>query len=266
LSYEVAGRGEVPGLGGGMRRLVEEGRTGYGGWCLIPSALAAEAVSASGCDWLCIDQQHGQIDDAAMRAMVQATAIRRMPTVVRVPWNEPAAIMVALDAGADGVIIPMINTRAEAERAASAAHYPPLGNRSWGPVRSGMARHDFSPASANSQAVCLVMIETAEAVGNLDAILDVAGVDGVLVGPSDLTISHTGETSGAAKSERDVEMITKVGEGCKRRGLAAAIALPNIADAKRWEGAGFTLFALPGDAALIGQGVKAAIETAKSGH
>ncbi|HTW97778.1 MAG TPA: aldolase/citrate lyase family protein, partial [Acidimicrobiales bacterium] len=118
MTYDIAGHGEVAELGGGMRRLIEERRTGYGGWCMIPSSFAAEIVSASGCDWMCIDQQHGLIDDATMRAMVQAAAIRRTPTVVRVPWNEPASIMRALDAGADGVVVPMVNSRREAEQAA----------------------------------------------------------------------------------------------------------------------------------------------------
>ena len=96
-----------------------------------PEPFVVEIVSASGCDWLCIDQQHGLIDDAAMRVMVQAAAIRRTPTVVRVPWNEPASIMRALDAGADGVIVPMVNTQKEAEQAACTdAHYPPIGYRS----------------------------------------------------------------------------------------------------------------------------------------
>lgn len=97
-----------------MRALISDGRTAYGGWCMIPGAFAAEIVSASGCDWICIDQQHGLIDDAAMRVMVQATAIRRTPTLVRVPWDEPAPIMRALDAGADGVIVPMVNSAEDA--------------------------------------------------------------------------------------------------------------------------------------------------------
>ena len=152
MSYEVAGNGEVPELGLGMRGLIDSGHVALGGWCMIPSAFGAEIVSASGCDWVCIDQQHGLIDDGDMRLMVQATAIRRTPTVVRVPWNEPGAIMRALDAGADGVIIPMVNSKEEAERAAFATRYPPGGYRSWGALRSGMARRDFSPASANTRA------------------------------------------------------------------------------------------------------------------
>src|SRR5206468_7835530 len=143
--------------------------------------------------------QHGLIDEAAMRGMVQAAAIRDTPVLVRVPWNEPGAIMRALDAGAEGVIVPMVNTVAEARAAAGASRYPPLGYRSWGPLRSGMAQRDFNPALGNEQVLCLVMIETHEAVENVDAILEVPGVDGVFVGPNDLAISHSGASEGAGR-------------------------------------------------------------------
>ncbi len=247
-----------------MRALIAEGRTAYGGWSMIPGAFAAEIVSASGCDWLCIDQQHGLIDDAAMRVMVQATAIRRTPTLVRVPWNDPAPIMRALDAGADGVIVPMVNSAQEAKQAAFATRYPPKGYRSWGALRSGMANRNFNPGSANNQSVCLVMIETVEGVDNLDDILDVPGVDGALVGPNDLSISHSGDTAGAASSPRDVEMIVQIGEACRKRGLAGAISGIKLKEAGRWEAAGFSLIGLPSDAALLGQGMTEAIETARS--
>ncbi len=265
MTYEIAGGGEVAGLGGGMRRLIDEGRTGYGGWCMIPSSFAAEIVSASGCDWMCIDQQHGLIDDAAMRAMVQAGAIRRTPTVVRVPWNDPAAIMRALDAGADGVVVPMVNTRREAEQAVAATRYPPAGYRSWGPLRSSMARHDFAPQVGNTMAVCLVMVETVEAYSNLEEIISVPGVDGILVGPNDLAISYTGETTGAASSVRDVEMIEAIGAACRRTRRAAAISAVDVREAKGFEAAGFTLIALPSDAGLLGAGLRAELEAARGG-
>jgi len=226
---------------------------------MIPGAFVAEIVSASGCDWMCIDQQHGLIDDASMRTMVQAAAIRRTPTVVRVPWNEPGSIMRALDAGADGVVVPMVNSREEAERAAFATRFPPGGYRSYGALRSAMAQPDFSPRLANTQAICLVMIETVDAVENLEEILDVPGVDGVLIGPNDLSISHSGEPKGVDISHRDAEMITAVGEACRDRGLAAAISGIEVSETKRWEAAGFSLISLPGDAAVLGAGLVAAI-------
>jgi 4-hydroxy-2-oxoheptanedioate aldolase len=262
VSYEIATADGTASLGRGLRQIISEGRVAYGGWCMIPSAFSAEVVSASGCDWLCIDQQHGLIADEAMFAMVQAAAIRRTPVLVRVPWNAPAPIMRALDAGADGVIVPMVNTVEEAEAAVAASRYPPAGIRSFGPLRPGMAQPGFSPQTGNEQVVLLLMVETVEAFENLEAILDVPGVDGILVGPFDLTISYTGQTDGAASSLRDVEMIEEIARACARRGLVAAIS--GISDAPRWREAGYTMLSLPSDAALLGDGMAAVIAAARA--
>jgi 4-hydroxy-2-oxoheptanedioate aldolase len=261
VSYDIDGSAVG---GGGMRALVRSGVPAHGGWCMIPSAFATEVVSAAGCEWVCIDTQHGLIDDAQMRAMVQATAIRRTPTLVRVPWNEPASIMRALDAGADGVIVPMVNSVAEASAAAGATRYPPAGYRSWGPLRSGMAQPGFGPALGNEQTVCLVMIETVEAFEQLDAILDVPGVDGVFVGPNDLAISHAGDNAEAGRSPRDVEMIGRIAAACRERGLAAGISCADGRDALRWEAAGYTLLGLPSDAGLLGAGMVATLAAARA--
>ncbi|HTX01380.1 MAG TPA: aldolase/citrate lyase family protein, partial [Acidimicrobiales bacterium] len=155
MTYDIAAGQAATDLGGGMRALIDSHRRSYGGWCMVPSAFSAEIVSASGCGWMVVDQQHGLIDDGAMRTMIQAAQIRRTPVMVRVPWNEPASIMRALDAGAEGVVVPMVSTVEEAERAAKASHYPPIGYRSWGPLRSTMAMPRFRPPLGNTQAVCL---------------------------------------------------------------------------------------------------------------
>jgi 4-hydroxy-2-oxoheptanedioate aldolase len=254
MSYDIASTG-VADATGGMRRLLNERVTAWGGWSMIPGAFAAEIVSASGCDWLGIDTQHGLIDDATMRQMVQAAAIRRTPVLIRVPWNEPAGIMRALDAGAEGVIVPMVNSADEARAAVAASRYPPQGYRSWGPLRSAMLQPGYNPRVGNEQTVVLVMIETEQAVLALDEILDVPGIDGALVGPNDLAISHAGGNEGAGVSDYDVEMIERVADGCRKRGLAAAISVGSVADAKRWEAAGYSLIALPSDAGLLGDGL-----------
>jgi 4-hydroxy-2-oxoheptanedioate aldolase len=235
-----------------MRRIVAERTVAFGGWCALPSAISAEVVSAAGCDWMCIDQQHGLIDDGAMRVMVQAAAIRATPLVVRVPWNEPAEIMRAMDAGAAGVIVPMVNTAEEAAAAVSATRYPPKGVRSWGPVRSLLGQPDFDTRIGNEQAVCIVMIETVEALNNLDAILHVPDLDGVFVGPNDLRISVAAVQDGDDVPERTERLIESVGDAARRRGLAAGTTAGTAAEARRWRDAGFTLLSLPADAMLIG--------------
>jgi 4-hydroxy-2-oxoheptanedioate aldolase len=264
VSYDIASAGTAA-TAGGMRRIVEERVVSHGGWCMVPSAFSAEVVSASGCDWLVIDLQHGLIGDEEMRGMVQAAAIRRTPVIVRVPWNEPAPIMRALDAGAEGVIVPMVNTVAEAERAVRASRYPPRGFRSWGPLRSSMAQPGFTPELGNEQTVCIVMIETEEAFENLDAILEVPGVDGVLVGPNDLAISHTGSNAGAGRSPRDVEMIETIAGRCQEHGVAAGISCGDAQDARRWEQTGYTLLAVSSDVALIGEGMARSLAEARNG-
>ena len=262
MSYDVAGARRAS-EGRTFRDIVGERLVAHGGWCMIPSAFAAEVVSASGCDWLCIDTQHGLIDDAAMRVMVQAAAIRSTPVTVRVPWNEPASIMRALDAGADGVIVPMVNSADDARLAAAASKYPPLGVRSWGPVRSAMAQPGFDPPTGNDQTVCIVMIETVDAYDDLEAILDVPGVSGVFVGPNDLAISHAGTNADAGSSAKDVEMIERIAHECDRRGLVAGISCTDGEDAKRWEQAGYTLLALQSDAALLGEGMTMLLASAR---
>lgn len=269
MSYEIPTAVEprpsaVRDAANGMREILSQRRLAYGGWCMISSAFAAEIVSASGCDWLGIDLQHGLVGEEGMRVMVQAAAIRGTPVVVRVPWNEPGTIMRALDAGADGVIVPMVNTPAEAEQAAAASHYPPLGNRSWGPLRSMMAEPGFTPTLGNQQTVCIVMIETAQAVENLEPILNVPGVDGVFVGPNDLAISHSGSADGAGTSPRDVEMIERIAQVCKSRGLAVGTACSGPEDVRRWQEMGYTFLALSSDAALIGEAMSHQLKAARA--
>lgn len=265
MSYEIAGSG-LTSSGGRLRALLAERGVAHGGWCMVPSPFATEVLSASGCDWLCVDLQHGLVGEEAMRLMVQAAAIRATPVLVRVPWNEPGAIMRALDAGAEGVIVPMVNTAEEAGLAASASRYPPLGTRSWGPLRSGMAQPGFNPAIGNQQTLCIVMIETVESFENLESILEVPGVDGVLVGPNDLAISHSGDNAGAGASSRDVQMIQRIAQACTRRGLLAGISCTSGADARRWERAGYALLGLPSDAALLGLGMVAELAAARGGE
>jgi 4-hydroxy-2-oxoheptanedioate aldolase len=224
---------------------------------MIPNAFLAELASASGCDWLAIDQQHGLVDAASTRTMIQAAAIRDTPVIVRVPWNDPAAIMRVLDDGAEGVIVPMVNSAAEAEAAVRAARYPPRGFRSWGPLRSTLAQPGFDPTTGNDQTICLVMIETVDAVNELNSILDVPGVDGVLVGPNDLAISHSGATT---DSPLDASMIASVVAACRERQLITSVGCSGLEDILRRRKAGFTMLGLSSDVSLIATGLAHELE------
>jgi 4-hydroxy-2-oxoheptanedioate aldolase len=264
MAYDIEG-GRAASAGQSLRELVRSGRTGHGAWCMLAGGLITEVVTAAGPDWICLDTQHGLIDDASMRTMVQAAELRGTPVFVRVPWNDEAAIMRALDAGAEGIIVPMVNSEAEARKAAGASRYPPVGFRSWGPLRSGMAIAGFDPPTGNDRTVCLVMVETIEGVENLDAILDVPGVDGVMVGPNDLAISHAGTNKDCTIDPKNLGLIQTIADGCQKRGLAAGISCANAEEAHRFEAMGYTLLGLPSDAALLGSALVQVLSDSRAG-
>ena len=172
-----------------LRTLWQQDRAAVNGWLAVPSSFSAEVMAHQGWDTLTVDMQHGVIDYAQMVGMLQAISTTSTVPVVRVPWLEPGIVMKALDAGAYGVICPMVNTREEAQRLVSYTHYAPLGSRSFGPVRASLYGGADYPTQADRTIVVFAMIETAQALDNLDAILSVEGLDAVYVGPSDLSLA-----------------------------------------------------------------------------
>jgi 4-hydroxy-2-oxoheptanedioate aldolase len=172
-----------------LRTLWREDRTAVNGWLAVPSAFSAEVMAHQGWDTLTIDMQHGVIDYTSLVGMLQAISTTATVPVVRVPWLEPGIIMKTLDAGAYGVICPMVNTREDAQRFVAYTNYAPKGTRSFGPVRALLYGGADYPQQADSTIVRFAMIETAQALDNLDAILSVEGLDAVYIGPSDLSLS-----------------------------------------------------------------------------
>jgi 4-hydroxy-2-oxoheptanedioate aldolase len=172
-----------------LRTLWKSGGAAINGWLAIPNGFSAETMAHQGWDSLTIDLQHGVVDYASMIPMLQAISTTDTVPVVRVPWLDPAALMKTLDAGAYGVICPMINTADEARRLVAYTHYAPRGTRSFGPVRALLYGGADYPAHANDTIVTFAMIETAQALDNLDAIMSVEGLDAVYIGPSDLSLA-----------------------------------------------------------------------------
>lgn len=172
-----------------LRTLWKNDQAAVNGWLAVPSAFSAEVMAHQGWDTLTIDMQHGVIDYAQMVGMLQAISTTPTVPVVRVPWLEPGIVMKTLDAGAYGVICPMINTREDAQRLVSYTHYAPRGSRSFGPVRAAMYGGADYASEANDTIVAFAMIETAQALDNLDAILSVEGLDAIYIGPSDLSLA-----------------------------------------------------------------------------
>lgn len=228
-----------------LRERWKAGEPTFGAWCTIPNAWTAELTARSGHDWVCIDTQHGLISYDAMLPMLQVTSDLGVPTFVRVQWNEPGSIMKALDAGAGGVIVPMINSVAEAKAAVGACRYPPDGYRSMGPVRARVANPEWRLP------LCAVMIETVEAVGRAGEILAVPGVDAVFIGPNDLAVSAGLDSGYDGRHPEHRRMILEVAAAARAQGVTAGIMCGTAAVAHQWAEAGFQMLALQSDSALL---------------
>jgi 4-hydroxy-2-oxoheptanedioate aldolase len=172
-----------------LRTRWTEGETTIGAWLTYREPLLAEIAALAGYDYVCIDMQHGLMDIDTAMAMLASTARTGTVPMARVPWNEPGIIGRVLDAGALAVVIPMVNTADEARRAVEACRYAPLGSRSFGPSLPNNRYGPTYPSKANEEVTVIPMIETAEAIANLDEIVSVPGVDAVYIGPADLSIA-----------------------------------------------------------------------------
>jgi 4-hydroxy-2-oxoheptanedioate aldolase len=232
-------------------RAWREGRQTIGGWLTIGSSFSAEIMAHQGFDWLCIDMQHGAIDYPDCFHMLQA--ISTTPTVpfVRVPSNDFADIGRVLDAGAYGVIIPLVNNRWDAERAVRAMRYPPKGERSSGPARAALYAGADYQAHANDEVACIVMIETVEALHNLDAIMSVPGVDCAYIGPSDLAYALGLEPTGDNHDPRHSEAVLEILAAAKRHGVAPGMHTASVEFTTRWLEAGFQMVMLGADRAFM---------------
>ena len=173
-----------------IKEIWAQGGTAIGGWLAIPSGFSAEVMAKAGYDALNVDMQHGVQDYQSLVACYQAIGPAGPVPMARVPWLEPGIIGKVLDAGAAGIICPMVNTVQQAKDLVSYMRYPPVGVRSHGPIRAGTyGEAGTYYKTANADVICMPMIETEEAVDNIDAIVDVPGIDAVYVGPGDLGFS-----------------------------------------------------------------------------
>ena len=172
-----------------LKTLWKNGGVAVNGWLGIPSSASAESMARCGWDSVVVDMQHGLVDYTDAVPMLQAISQTDATPMVRVPWNMPDIIMKSLDAGAYGVVCPMINTPAECEEFIQNCRYAPRGRRSFGPIRAVMYGGADYWKYANETILTIAMIETQQALDNLDAILKTDGLDSIYVGPSDLGLS-----------------------------------------------------------------------------
>jgi 4-hydroxy-2-oxoheptanedioate aldolase len=230
-------------------------------WLSIPSFVVAEVTARQPVDYVCVDTQHGVIDYQTSVSMIQAIELSGGNPVVRVPWNEPGIIGKSLDAGAHGVIVPMVNTREQAEAVVRSARYAPDGTRSWGPVIAGMRHADNRGWAADTVAV-VPMIETVEALANLDDILSVPGIDAIYVGPADLSISlGLGPYSNDGQAVFDDALATIV-DGCHRHGVVPGIHATGTLTPRRRE-QGFRMITVTSDALATRVGYESELAAAR---
>ncbi|MGH7268270.1 MAG: HpcH/HpaI aldolase family protein [Candidatus Rokuibacteriota bacterium] len=252
-----------------MKAIWARGEAVVNGWLAIPSSFSAEVMAHQGFDSLTVDMQHGVVDYQTAVTMLQGISTTGIIPLARVPWNDPAFIMKILDAGAYGVICPMISTRAQAEQLVETCKYPPRGYRSWGPVRASIYAGTDYGDHANEDLLVIPMIETAQALDNLDDILSVPGVDAVYVGPSDLSLAMGCKPRLDQTDAPVVEAQKTIVAACKRHGVIAGIHNNTAAYALRMIAEGYQLVTLASDtrflAARAAEEVSAVKKSAKGG-
>lgn len=246
-----------------LRERWAAGQKTFGAWLTLASTASGETAARTGFDYVCVDNQHGVADYSDTVGLVQAIALGGSTPIVRVPWNEQGIIGRMLDAGVEGVVAPMINTRAEAEAMVRSCRYPPHGARSFGPVMAGMRAKNYVE-TANDRVAVIPMIETAEAVKNLDDILSVPGVDAIYVGPADLSISLGLPPANNDDRPEFTEALETIVAGCKRHGVVPGIHSTGALAARRVE-QGYVMITVASDLLSLRLHMSGELAAARSG-
>jgi 4-hydroxy-2-oxoheptanedioate aldolase len=237
----------------GRHRLDEcwtQDRPAFGIWGSIPTALTAELAAVAGYDYVCVDLQHGGAGEEQMVAMFAAIEARGAVPLARVIYNEPWMVNRVVDLGAAGVIVPLVSSAEDAQRAVSGCRFPPHGQRSYGPLRAALSIGSADPERVAAGALCFVMVETREGLEHVEEIAATRGLDGIYIGPADLSIGlgrepgHGGDLLETA--------ITRVAEACAGAGIVAGIHCTGGGEEARARAqAGFRLITVGVDSAMF---------------
>ena len=245
-----------------LKTMWARGESTLGLWITSSNSVAVEQAGDLGFDYVCLDLQHGLIDFADAVVMLQAMQRSQSIPICRAPWNEPGIIGKLLDAGAMGIIIPMVNTAEQAAAAVAACRYAPAGSRSFGPTRAARALGSGYASQANDQVACIPMIETAEALGNLEAILDVEGIDATYIGPADLSISLGLPPGSDQDASSFADALAAVVEASTARGITPGIhSVPEIAPKRLVEG--FQMVTVTSDLQALASGARGALDSVR---
>ncbi|MEQ8347115.1 MAG: aldolase/citrate lyase family protein [Sneathiellaceae bacterium] len=244
----------------GLQQIWAEGRPAVNAWLAIPSSLSAEVMVKGGWDSVTVDMQHGMAEPSEMLRMLGPVAAAGIVPMARVPWNEPGPVMRALDAGALGVICPMIETGAQAAAFVGHCLYPPKGHRSWGPLRARLLWGDGYAAAANDIVLPIAMVETKQGLDNLAEIAATPGLAALYVGPSDLSIS-LGYGPGLDRTEKEpLAAIDTILKAATANGIACGIQCGTAAYARKMAKKGFRLLTVGTDAGFLEAGASAAVQ------
>ena len=234
-----------------LRALWNEGQPGVNAWLGIPSSITAEIVARQGFDAVTVDLQHGVTDYSVAVPMLQAMTASGATPMARVPWLEPGIIMKMLDAGALGIVCPMVNTRTDAERFVRYCQYAPDGDRSFGPVRARLLHGPEYVEEANASVITLAMIETAQALEAVEDIVRTPGLTGVYVGPSDLALSLGREPRVDPADPVVTDAVRRVLDVAKGAGIRAGMHCFSPSYAREMVGLGFDLVTLGTDTQIF---------------
>jgi len=246
-----------------VKRACAQGVVSIGSWVNTNDALCAQIMASSGFDWLVVDMEHGPVPISSLQAAVTAIRTTAAEPFVRAGWNTSVSIQTALDCGPSGIVVPMVNTRADAERVVSDARFSPLGERSRGGVRAAFSFGTDAPtyfARSNELVLVMVMIETAQAVENVNEIASVVGVDGLFVGPNDLAASYGIDYPAGweTKSGKYAAAIDLVPKAARKHGKIPGILASSTAMANECIERGYTLVGVSSDASFLSNAAKKA--------
>ena len=243
-----------------LKEIFKQGGSAINGWLQIPNSFTAELMANQNWDSLTLDMQHGVIDYSHAISMLQAISTTNVVPMARVNWNEPGQIMKILDAGAYGIICPMVSNRKEAENFVQACMYPPRGYRSYGPIRGLVYGGPDYADEANNEILKFAMIETKESLDNLDEIMQTPGLDGIYIGPADLSLA-IGEKPSFDKPEGDpvYEVIMKILEHAKKNKVIAGIQNAQPEYAHKMIKKGFQLVTIGTDQRFMTAAAKSAL-------
>jgi 4-hydroxy-2-oxoheptanedioate aldolase len=246
-----------------LRAKWASGEATLGLWSSLPSPATVELLSRSGADYVCIDLQHGLTDFADLGSLLQAIGLGGAAPLVRVATNEPWQIGKALDQGALGVMVPLVETADEAARAVAACRYPPDGIRSFGPSRAAGVIGSLEPEVLGGEVVCFVMVETRRGLENVEAIAQVPGLDGIYIGPSDLAVSL-----GISPRQRDVPehraAVETIRDACTAEGIVPGIHCAAGDVACNYVAEGFWIVTVTTDVLLLGRSAARELEAARA--